>query len=180
MGLGLLSVLAAWTYTGGKDPYGYRGWGEVAAFFFFGPIATVGTAYLHISAFPWEAWVAGSAAGCFAAAVLLENNLRDRQQDRRVGKRTLVVLIGEQPARWTVTFLLVLPYLLLGILWFEFVWAPVALVTAVLAIYSLGLVWKTSASRPNDLIRALQWTAVNGFLYAAVLALVIGLHPLSL
>ena len=75
--VGILAVVAAWLYTGGPKPYGYAGLGELVVFVFFGLVATTGTAAIMIGEIPAESWLSGSAAGFFAAAVLLVNNLRD-------------------------------------------------------------------------------------------------------
>ena len=89
-----LCLLAGWFYTGGKRPYGYYGLGELFVFVFFGLVATLGTTWVQALAVPQEAWFGGVAAGLLACAVLLANNLRDIDQDRAAGKRTLTVLIG--------------------------------------------------------------------------------------
>jgi len=98
--IGACAVVAAWLYTGGPKPYGYAGLGEVVVFVFFGLVATTGTAAIMIGEIPFEAWLTGSAAGSFAAAVLLVNNIRDIEQDRVAGKRTLAVRMGQKPATW--------------------------------------------------------------------------------
>jgi 1,4-dihydroxy-2-naphthoate octaprenyltransferase len=99
LGVGALCVAAAWFYTGGKNPYGYRGLGEVAVFVFFGLVATVGTTYtqaLHVTA---SSVLAGSAIGLLACALLMANNIRDIATDVGAGKRTLAVRLGDRRAR---------------------------------------------------------------------------------
>ncbi|MDO9591310.1 MAG: 1,4-dihydroxy-2-naphthoate polyprenyltransferase, partial [Microcella sp.] len=81
LAVGAVALVAAWFYTGGKRPYGYTGLGELVAFVFFGLVATVGTTYVQIEQAPLEAILAGVIAGLFAAAILLVNNIRDREQD---------------------------------------------------------------------------------------------------
>ncbi|MBA4345764.1 MAG: hypothetical protein C0419_04575, partial [Microbacterium sp.] len=85
LAVGAVAIVAAWFYTGGKLPYGYLGLGELVAFIFFGLVATIGTTFVQIQQVPFEAWLAGSLAGLFAAAIMLVNNIRDREQDARVG-----------------------------------------------------------------------------------------------
>ena len=108
--IGLAAVLAGWFYTGGKNPYGYIGLGEVFVFVFFGLVATVGTTYVILEEIPAMAWLQGVATGCLACALLVINNLRDIPTDRLVGKRTLAVRLGEQRTR-----ILFISLILLGI-----------------------------------------------------------------
>lgn len=92
--LGLLCVGGAWFYSGGRHPYGYAGYGEPAVLFFFGFVATVGSAYVQRRGVPEAAWWGALVIGLPAAAVLLVNNLRDIDSDRDAGKRTLAVRLG--------------------------------------------------------------------------------------
>ena len=108
--VGLAAVLAGWFYTGGKNPYGYIGLGEVFVFVFFGLVATVGTTYVILEKIPAMAWLQGIATGCLACALLVINNLRDIPTDRLVGKRTLAVRLGDQRTR-----ILFISLILLGI-----------------------------------------------------------------
>jgi len=108
--VGLAAVLAGWFYTGGKNPYGYIGLGEVFVFVFFGLVATVGTTYVILENIPAMAWLQGIATGCLACALLVINNLRDIPTDRLVGKRTLAVRLGDQRTR-----ILFISLILLGI-----------------------------------------------------------------
>jgi 1,4-dihydroxy-2-naphthoate octaprenyltransferase len=97
--LGAAAVAAAWTYTGGRRPYGYLGLGEVAVFAFFGVAAVVGTAYVQMGRVSWLALAACVPVGLLACALLVINNLRDIGSDEESGKRTLAVLIGDQRTR---------------------------------------------------------------------------------
>jgi 1,4-dihydroxy-2-naphthoate octaprenyltransferase len=108
--VGLAAVLAGWFYTGGKNPYGYIGLGEVFVFVFFGLVATVGTTYVILEKIPAMAWLQGIATGCLACALLVINNLRDIPTDRLVGKRTLAVRLGDRRTR-----ILFISLILLGI-----------------------------------------------------------------
>lgn len=99
LGAGMLAILAAWGYTGGKHPYGYRGLGEVGVFVFFGLFAVLGTTYTQAGAISWEAVSAALAIGLLACAILMANNLRDIATDVTVGKHTLAVRVGEAWAR---------------------------------------------------------------------------------
>ena len=97
--IGAVSVLAAWFYTGGKSPYGYRGLGEVMVFVFFGLVAVVGTTYVQTESFELPSLYAAVGIGALACAILVVNNLRDIASDREVGKRTLAVTLGPERTR---------------------------------------------------------------------------------
>ena len=107
--VGVLCIIAAWYYTGGKSPYGYAGLGEIAVFIFFGLIATVGTAYIQILEVDAMAVLLGINFGFYATAVLLVNNIRDVATDRESGKNTLSVRIGVKASKWLFGALLILP-----------------------------------------------------------------------
>ena len=107
--VGVLCIIAAWYYTGGKSPYGYAGLGEIAVFTFFGLIATVGTAYIQILEVDAMAVLLGINFGFYATAVLLVNNIRDVATDRESGKNTLSVRIGVKASKWLFGALLILP-----------------------------------------------------------------------
>lgn len=107
--VGVLCIIAAWYYTGGKSPYGYAGLGEISVFIFFGLIATVGTAYIQILEIDAMAVLLGINFGFYATAVLLVNNIRDVATDRESGKNTLSVRIGVKASKWLFGALLILP-----------------------------------------------------------------------
>ncbi len=108
--LGAVAVAAAWTYTGGRYPYGYRGLGEVAVFAFFGVAAVVGTAYVQVDKLTWLAFAASIPVGLLACALLVINNLRDIPSDATAGKRTLAVLIGDQRTRVLYAACVLVPF----------------------------------------------------------------------
>ena len=171
--IGAFAVVAAWLYTGGPKPYGYAGLGEVVVFVFFGLVATTGTAAIMIGEIPLEAWLTGSAAGFFAAAVLLVNNIRDIEQDTVAGKRTLAVRMGQKPATWLLIVLLLMPYAILAALSLMFFFAPVVFITSVLTGVIIVIV--VAAKTPRELVTALGLMTMNALLYAVGLALAIAL-----
>lgn len=105
--IGAISIAAAWGYTGGKSPYGYRGFGEFSVFIFFGVIATVGTFYVQTEEITLRAIIASLPMGSLACSLLVVNNLRDREKDSVVGKRTLAVRLGDYKSRIFYSTLLV-------------------------------------------------------------------------
>ena len=97
--VGAVAIVAAWTYTGGPRPYGYRALGEVSVFVFFGLVAVVGTTYVQTERWIAAAVVGGTLIGALACAILVANNLRDIPTDRLAGKRTLAVALGDRRTR---------------------------------------------------------------------------------
>lgn len=173
--VGIASIIAAWFYTGGKSPYGYSGLGEIAVFIFFGLVATYGTAYIQIGSFDLNALLGGSAAGFFASAVLMVNNIRDIETDAKVGKRTLAVKLGLQKAK---------------ALYFVMLWAPLAMLLPYPLIYPatifawVALLFVLPATLivrkpqgPKDLILALKITSLASLVFA--LAFGFGLAPMG-
>jgi 1,4-dihydroxy-2-naphthoate octaprenyltransferase len=112
LGLGALSIIAAWTYTGGPKPYGYFALGEVSVFLFFGLIATLGTYFAHVGSLSFEVALASFAMGSLACAILVLNNLRDLVSDKAVGKITLAVKIGDARTRQFFQGLIFAPFLI--------------------------------------------------------------------
>jgi 1,4-dihydroxy-2-naphthoate octaprenyltransferase len=99
LAIGAASILAGVLYTGGPRPYGYEGLGEVFVFAFFGIVAVTGSYFVQAEQLPWEAFVLAVPVGLLASAILVVNNVRDLDSDRRAGKRTLAVRLGRVRAR---------------------------------------------------------------------------------
>ena len=97
--VGAASILAGVLYTGGPRPYGYEGLGEVFVFLFFGVVAVTGSYFAQVEQLTWEAFVLAVPVGLLASAILVVNNVRDLETDRRAGKRTLAVRLGRPRAR---------------------------------------------------------------------------------
>ena len=108
--IGILAIAAAWGYTGGKNPYGYSGLGEVSVFTFFGLVATMGTYYVQTEKITVLSFIAAIPMGALACAILSINNIRDRAQDELVGKRTFAVRVGDTNARRAFVSLLILAH----------------------------------------------------------------------
>ncbi len=96
--IGIASIVAGVLYTGGPRPYGYEGLGEVFVFLFFGVVAVTGSYFVQTEEVRWEALVLSVPVGLLASAILVVNNVRDVDTDRRAGKRTLAVKLGRLAA----------------------------------------------------------------------------------
>jgi 1,4-dihydroxy-2-naphthoate octaprenyltransferase len=167
LAVGAVCIVAAWFYTGGKRPYGYYALGEVAVFVFFGLIATAGTAFVQSGVVPDEAWFGAVAAGLLACAVLLANNLRDLDQDRRAGKRTLTVLIGKRATQVLFTVLILVPFLIAAVLALLYPIAWLALLGLLPALAAVLIVW--TYRDPRELVVALGVTSLTALAYAGFL-----------
>ena len=172
--VGLVAIIAAWFYTGGKSPYGYAALGELSVFVFFGLVATVGTAYIQIENFEKNSLVmivsfAGATAiGLFSSAVLMVNNIRDIDLDRHVSKNTLAVKVGRTAAK---------------AIYFAFVWIPMILLSVFVLFYPATVFAFVSfffiapatlivatAKTPKELILALKLTSFGALAYSLLLA----------
>ena len=109
--IGVASIAAAWGYTGGKNPYGYKGLGELSVFLFFGVIATMGTYYAQTEELTLLSFIVSIPMGALSCAILAINNLRDRPKDALVGKLTVAVRIGDRNARLMFVSLLLVAHL---------------------------------------------------------------------
>ena len=132
--LGALAVLAAWRYTGGDNPYGYRGLGEVYVFVFFGLMATLGTQYTQADAVTWFGVLGAVGVGAVASAILVANNLRDIPTDTEHGKRTLAVRLGDRRTRLLYTGLVAVSVLTLAGMAFWEPWVLLGLLALPLAV----------------------------------------------
>ena len=109
--IGAASILAGVLYTGGPRPYGYEGLGELFVFLFFGLVAVAGSYYVQTEELTRLAVDLGVSVGLLAAAILVVNNIRDLETDRRAGKRTLAVRLGRERTRWLFVAMIVLAFL---------------------------------------------------------------------
>ncbi len=109
--IGVISIAAAWGYTGGKNPYGYKGLGELSVFLFFGVVATMGSYYAQTEQITLLSFIVSIPMGALSCAILAINNLRDRPKDALVGKLTVAVRIGDRNARLMYVALLALAHL---------------------------------------------------------------------
>jgi 1,4-dihydroxy-2-naphthoate octaprenyltransferase len=108
--IGVASIIAGVLYTGGPRPYGYEGLGEVFVFLFFGIAAVAGSYFAQVRDFSWESLVLSAPIGLIAAAVLVVNNTRDIDTDRRANKRTLAVRLGRERSRRMYATMVLIAY----------------------------------------------------------------------
>ena len=172
IGVGILAIAAAWGYTGGKNPYGYRGLGELSVFVFFGLVATVGTYYAQTEKITILSFIVAIPMGALACAILAVNNIRDRAQDELVGKRTVAVRIGDLRARRSFVALLVLAHTA-AIATF----IPTALLTLLAAplTFSISKVVLSGATG-KDLIPVLGRTGKLQLLFATLFAIALAIQ----
>ncbi|MDF2144540.1 1,4-dihydroxy-2-naphthoate polyprenyltransferase [Knoellia sp. p5-6-4] len=166
--LGALAILAAWKYTGGDNPYGYRGLGEVYVFVFFGLMATLGTLYTQAGEVTGVGLLGAVGVGAIASAILVANNLRDIPTDRATGKNTLAVRFGDRGTRLLYAALLLVA--LLAVVGIAFT-HPLALI----ALPAFGLAWRPlqvvrSGATGRDLVAVLAATGLFEVAYAVLLA----------
>ncbi|WP_049923293.1 1,4-dihydroxy-2-naphthoate polyprenyltransferase [Halopiger djelfimassiliensis] len=188
--IGLVSVLCGWAYTGGPYPLGYHGLGDPFVFVFFGIVAVTGTVYVQAAAFvdplittvppgtvTLEAVVASLPVAGISTAIIVVNNVRDRETDAEAGKRTLAVRLGYRWSRLEYVGLLALAYLVPVWFWLETGVGPAVLLPLVTVPYA-GLLARTVCTRTDGeaLNPALEGTgkllAIHAVLFAA--GLVIG------
>jgi 1,4-dihydroxy-2-naphthoate octaprenyltransferase len=167
--VGLVSIVAAWFYTGGKNPYGYAGLGEIAVFVFFGLVATMGTAYIQIGFVDLNSILGGIAAGSFAAAVLMVNNIRDIETDKSSSKKTLAVRMG---AKWSKRlFLLMIWFPFLILLYFTLLYPASFLALGAIFLLAPATIIVLTAKTAKELILVLKLTSFASLAYALLLTL---------
>jgi 1,4-dihydroxy-2-naphthoate polyprenyltransferase len=172
--VGVAAIAAAWFYTGGKRPYGYRGLGELAVFVFFGIVPVVGTAYVQTESLSWPAFLASIPVGLLSCSMLVVNNLRDVGTDGQSGKRTLAVVLGAERTRTLYVVCQVVPFVVALAMVPITPWAALVLLAAPLAITPIRTVLGKAVG--PALIAVLQQTGklqmAYGLLFAVGLAIV--------
>lgn len=173
--IGLLSIASAVAYTGGPYPLGYHGLGDVFVMLFFGFVAVTGTTYVQAGEIPGISWLAALPVGALATAILVVNNVRDRETDERAGKRTLAVRLGRRGAILEYDLLLAIAYLTPLVL-FALRWAPATVLLPVVtlprAVYLAWQINKRQGAALNPLlINTAQLLLTFGLAFAAGIAL---------
>ncbi|GLY27600.1 1,4-dihydroxy-2-naphthoate polyprenyltransferase [Kineosporia sp. NBRC 101731] len=172
LAIGVICVLAAWYYTGGKHPYGYSGLGEVAVFVFFGLVAVLGTMYTQVATLSASGVAAAAGMGSLACAVLVANNLRDIPTDSVTGKNTLAVRLGDASTRVFYVFLVATPFVLTVVIAPWHPWTTIALLALPLARGPVTCV--TTGETGRGLIPALKDTGRLGLVWALLIAVGLG------
>jgi len=167
--IGALAIVAAWRYTGGDNPYGYRGLGEVMVFVFFGLVAVLGTTWTQAKALDLDSWAGAVGVGAIACAILVVNNLRDIPGDTTAGKRTLAVRLGDARTRQLYAVLVTVPLLAAALAALVHPWALLALASAPLAALAARPVLRGALGR--DLVPVIGGTGLYQLGYAALLTI---------
>jgi 1,4-dihydroxy-2-naphthoate octaprenyltransferase len=175
MALGLLSIAAAYLYTGGPKPYGYLGLGDLSVFVFFGFGAVAGTYFVQAQEVSRLVLWAAVPIGALATAILVVNNLRDIETDKRAGKLTLAVRLGDPTTRNYYHALLAVAYLVPLYLW----WRGLADAWVMLPWASLPLALRLARRMRDErglalngcLVQTARLEVIFGLLFAAGLAL---------
>jgi len=170
VGAGCLA--GAWYYTGGKNPYGYSGFGELAVFVFFGLIGVLGTQFVQAERIDWVGAVLAVAVGAFSSAVLVANNLRDIPTDTESGKTTLAVKLGDPRTRTLHLVLLAIPFVATAALVARTPFALVGVLAVPLAIRANAPV--RTGKNGMELIPALRDSGLALLVWSALTALALG------
>jgi 1,4-dihydroxy-2-naphthoate polyprenyltransferase len=169
LAVGALAIVAAWKYTGGKNPYGYQGFGEISVFIFFGLVATMGSYFAQSEKLTGTSFLIAIPIGALSCALLAINNLRDLPKDKEVGKLTLAVRLGEVKARQFFISLLVLAHVCVLLAVVISPWVLVSVLVIPLTIQISQKILAGAAGR--DLIPLLGKTARLQLLLSTTLAI---------
>ena len=159
--IGAAAIVAAWRYTGGKNPYGYRGLGEIYVFIFFGLVATLGTFYGQTGSVTVEAIFAAISNGAVSCALLAVNNIRDIEGDSKVGKSTLAVRLGDIRARRFYMFLIFIAI---------FTGFTVSILASLAIIPAIGLLREIQIRKGKELIAVLGATGKFQLILGALIS----------
>lgn len=155
--VGAASIAAGWFYTGGKNPYGYLGFGELFVFVFFGLVATLGSAYVQPGGINATSWLVAVVSGIFSCALLVTNNLRDIPTDQVSNKKTLAVRLGDSKTRQLFIAMLVVAVVLSLVVSARHIFAVLGLVCVVPCVRAQQVA--ASKAIGKELIPALVYTS---------------------
>ncbi|MBD3635867.1 MAG: 1,4-dihydroxy-2-naphthoate octaprenyltransferase [Crocinitomicaceae bacterium] len=175
--VGLGAIAAAIKYTVGKRAYGYSGLGDVFVFIFFGLVGVIGSFYLQSHRIDWILLFPAITMGCFSVAVLNLNNMRDRENDQKVGKSTLAVLLGFEGSKIYHFILFLLAYLafpvpVLGSIEFD-QWLIVVALLPIFIFHVFHITKVFSVEDPADYDPELKKIALSTFAFALICFLIV-------
>lgn len=176
--LGALAMLAAVTYTMGKNPYGYRGYGDISVFVFFGLVAVLGSFYLYGQFLQWSLLLPAIGCGCLATAVLNINNTRDMATDKQAGKMTLALKLGRENA-CKYQYVLLSAAVTSSVLYLQqwpFQWWHYGFMLALIPLFKAARMLSRTQEGAR-LNAALKHTAMASFVYSCLLALIVANLP---
>lgn len=176
LAIGACCIAAALFYTMGKHAYGYRGWGDLFAFLFFGPVPVIGTYYLHMQSIGWQPVLPAIGLGLISTMILNVNNMRDIDNDRASGKMTVAVRLGLKNARFyhtLLTFIMFSCFIAYNQLYEPTPWYR-SLYTAVFIIY-FRVLTHIHKKQGHALDPYLKLTSLPGFLLAVAFVICINI-----
>ncbi|MEA2324427.1 MAG: 1,4-dihydroxy-2-naphthoate polyprenyltransferase [Solirubrobacteraceae bacterium] len=172
LAIGAASILAGVLYTGGPRPYGYAGLGEIFVFLFFGLVAVTGSYFVQTETVTWEAVVLAVPVGLLAAAILVVNNVRDLETDRRAGKRTLAVRLGRPRTRTVFGLMVYAAFLLAPLPWILGALSPWLMLPLLLLPAAVALVRMVRSHTDGPTLNeALARTGMFEFAFCVLLAI---------
>jgi 1,4-dihydroxy-2-naphthoate octaprenyltransferase len=172
LAIGAASILAGVLYTGGPRPYGYAGLGEIFVFLFFGLVAVTGSYFVQTETVTWEAVVLAVPVGLLAAAILVVNNVRDLETDRRAGKRTLAVRLGRPRTRTVFGLMVYAAFLLAPLPWILAALSPWLMLPLLLLPAAVALVRMVRSHTDGPTLNeALARTGMFEFAFCVLLAI---------
>lgn len=169
--IGILSIIFGLAYTAGPFPLAYNGLGDVFVFLFFGIVGTVGTYYLHLKEFSTLSFIISLPVGALITNILIVNNYRDIEEDKRSGKNTLAVLLGREFSRFEYIFFILLSFFIPFLLHFEYdfnilIFLPY--ITLPLAITLVKMLFALTGTQLNKTLElTAKFSALYGFLFSA-------------
>jgi len=174
LGFGLVSIAAAYSYTAGKNPYGYAGLGDISVLLFFGLLAVLGTYFLYTLKFNWLNVLPALSMGLFATAVLNINNIRDIESDKAAGKKSIPVRIGRKKAVYYHLTLLITGYgtsiIFISLLPFNYSRLLILIASVPLFINAKAVIYK---KEPKELDPYLKQLAISSLLFMVLFGLAV-------
>lgn len=176
LGIGLACILSAVFYTIGKRAYGYVGWGDFFAFLFFGPVAVIGTYFLHVHTFDFQPVLPAIGLGLISAMILNVNNMRDIENDKASGKITVAIKMGLKNARFYHTLLTFSMFTcFIGYNYLYAPWPWYRYLYAVVFVFQFMLLVKIHAKKDKALDPYLKFTAISGFFLSVLFSICINI-----